>query len=319
MLDGLTLDQLRTFVAIIDAGGFRAGAQHLSRAQSALSQAIANLEAELRVCLFDRSGYRPTLTPAGQALLADARAILLKVDLLRARARGLCQGVELELSIVVDTLFPLPALGSALQDLRASYPSVGVHLSLAALGGPLAGLRERRCALAVMVGEDFHDSRVELEALSPVPIVTVAAADHPLAAPSRHDGTLGAAELADHLQIVLEDPTPLSAGRDFGVLSPGTWRVSSQDAKHALILAGLGWGRLPSWVVERDLAEGRLVRIPATGLGERGERASHAYLAHRIDEPLGPAAQALRRALLKHSGRAFIEGGEQQPSMKAQA
>ena len=118
---------------------------------------------------------------------------------------------------------------------------------------------------------------------------------------------------------MLEDPTPLSAGRDFGVLSPGTWRVSSQDAKHALILAGLGWGRLPSWVVERDLAEGRLVRIPATGLGERGERPSYAYLAHRIDEPLGPAAQALRRALLKHSGRAFIEGGEQQPSMKAQA
>lgn len=41
-------------------------------------------------------------------------------------------------------------------------------------------------------------------------------------------------------QIVLEDPTPLSAGRDFDVLSPGTWRVSDQETKRALILAGLG-------------------------------------------------------------------------------
>jgi DNA-binding transcriptional LysR family regulator len=128
----------------------------------------------------------------------------------------------------------------------------------------------------------------------------VAATGHPLAARCRQ-GPLGGAELADHLQIVLEDPTPLSAGRDFGVLSPRTWRVGDQAAKRALILAGLGWGRLPLWSIRRELAEGRLVPVPAAGLGPDGARSHHAYLAHRTDEPLGPAAQALRGALLRRA------------------
>jgi DNA-binding transcriptional LysR family regulator len=300
MLDPLTLDQLRAFVAVADSRSFRAAAARLSRVQSAVSQAVANLEADLGVSLFDRSGYRPALTAEGQALLADARAILLKVDFMRARARGLGQGVELRLSIAVDTLFPLATVVAALRELHAAYPSVGVRLAVAPLGGPPAALRERRCTLAIMVGEDFRDPSIELETLPTVPVVAVVAASHPLA--ERHRRPSGAVELealADHLQIVLEDPTPLSAGRDFDVLSPGTWRVSSQEAKHALIVAGLGWGRLPLWVVERDLAAGRLVRIEGAGLGRAGERAQRAYLAHRTDAWPGPAAQLFRKALLR--------------------
>ncbi len=94
MLDALTLDQMRIFVAIAEAGSFRAAASRLSRVQSAVSHAVANLEAELGVSLFDRSGHRPVLTPAGRSLLSDARAILLKTDTMRARARGLGEGVR---------------------------------------------------------------------------------------------------------------------------------------------------------------------------------------------------------------------------------
>src|ERR671922_1580378 len=132
MLDALTLDQLRTFVAVAESGSFRAGAGRLSRVQSAVSHAIGNLEAELGVALFDRSGHRPVLTPEGRALLADARAILLKMDALRARARGLGEGVELGLSIVVDTLFPIAVAGAALRRMREAYPSVAVNVRVAA-------------------------------------------------------------------------------------------------------------------------------------------------------------------------------------------
>jgi len=303
MLDALTLDQMRTFVAVAESGSFRAAALRLSRVQSAVSHAIANLEAALGVALFDRSGHRPVLTPEGRALLADARAILLKVDSLRARARGLGEGVELGLSLVVDTLFPTATLGAALQDMRAAYPTVGVRLTVAPLGAPVTALRERRCTLGITVGQDFRDPHIEMEALTSVPFVAVVAAAHPLASYSESaeaKGPVGAAALADHLQIVLEDPSPLTEGRDFGVLSPGTWRVSGQDIKHALILAGLGWGRLPLWAVARDLADGRLVRLKAAALGRQGEVTAEAYLVHRIDEPLGPAARAFRQALLRH-------------------
>lgn len=308
MLDSLTLDQIRTFVAIVEAGSFRAGARRLSRAQSAVSHAIGNLEAELGFALFDRSAYKPTLTKEGRALLAEARAVLLDVDLMRARARGLGEGVELHLSLLVDTWFPIGTVGAALRDLHEIYPSVSVRLSTAPLGGPLAALHEGRCTFGITVSEDFRDPEIDLEALTTVLIIPVVGAAHPLAARAMGGGTFDTAELAEHLQIVLEDPTPLSAGREFGVLSPRTWRVTEQDVKHALILAGLGWGRLPSWVVERDLTDGKLVQISASALGPQGRIQRNAYLARRIDTPLGPAARALRQALFQHVGREAPQG-----------
>ncbi|MGK9170589.1 LysR family transcriptional regulator [Inquilinus limosus] len=296
MLDALTLDQMRAFVAVADAGSFRAAAVRLARVQSAVSHAVANLEAQLGVALFDRSGRRPVLTAEGRALLADMRAILLKADLLRSRAKGMGEGVELGLSIAVDPLFPEDRLATALAAMHATFPSVGVRLWPAPLGAAEAALRDRRCTLALTTA-GIADPRIEAEVVLTLPFVAVAAPAHPLAALG--DRPLSAAVLADHLQIVVEDPSALTGGRDFGVLSPGTWRVGDLPTKRALIRAGLGWGRLPAWLVERDLAEGSLVRIPAGALGRQGEEVIAAALAHRIEDPLGPAARRLRQTLLQ--------------------
>jgi DNA-binding transcriptional LysR family regulator len=298
MLDVLTLDQLRTFVVVAESGSFRSAAGRLSRVQSAISHAVANLEAELGLALFDRTGHRPVLTPEGQSLLENARDILLRVDAMRARARGLGEGVELELSLTVDTLFPISMVGAALRKMRAAYPSVSIRLAVEPLGGPITSLIEKRSSLAILVGEDFRDPRIALEAISSVEQVAVVSAEHPLAG-QQSNKKISLQDLADHLQIVLSDPTPFTEGRMFGVLSPQTCRVSNQDAKHAMILAGLGWGRLPSWQVERDLTEGRLVRLATSALGRNSQVAAEAYLAHRLDEPFGPAALAFRQALTR--------------------
>lgn len=296
MLDALTLDQIRMFVTVADAGSFRQGAARLRRAQSAVSHAIANLERHLGVSLFDRSAHRPRLTQAGQALLEDARAILLKVDFMRAHASGLVQGVETELSLMVDTLYPLPVVAAALKALRHALPCVRLRLAVEPLGAPLQALRDKRCDLAIMAGEDFMDQRIQIEALHWVPIVAVAEASHPLAL-VRH--ALTNTELADHTQIVLEDPSALSEGRDFGVLSPQTLRVGTQDAKRALILGGVGWGRLPLWTIEQELEQKQLVPLAAAALGPMGVSYTRAYLAHRSDHAFGVAATMLRQELLK--------------------
>lgn len=302
MLDALTLDQMRTFVVVVESGSFRSGATRLSRVQSAVSHAIANLEATLGVSLFDRSGHRPVLTPEGQALLTNARDILLRVDAMRARARGLGEGVELELSLIVDVLFPLATVGAALEEMRSVYPTVAIRLAVSPLGGPLEGLINRRFTLGIMAGEDFPDPAISRRALAEVQMIAVVSPAHPL---GRNAGsvTLGSPDLADHLQIVLSDPSQRSEGRDFGVLSPQTCRVSNQDAKHALILAGLGWGRLPEWQVERDLTEGRLVRLSTASLGRDSQLPMEVYLVHRIDEPLGPAARVFGESLARLCGQ----------------
>jgi DNA-binding transcriptional LysR family regulator len=296
MLDALTLDQIRTFVTVAESGSFRAGAGKLARAQSGVSVSIANLEAQLGVALFDRSNHRPALTPEGKALLSNAQDILLRVDAMRARARGLGEGVELELSITADPLFPIHVLANAIAIVRSTYPSVTVRLVVSSLGGPLQALIDRQCTLAIIVDDDFRDPRVVLETLSLISQVAVVGANHPLAA-QRDGRALEIPDLADHLQIVVSDPTRWSEGRDFGVISPQTCRVSSQDAKHALILAGVGWGRLPLWLIASDLKTGRLVRLATKSLGRNSEVGLESYLARRLDESLGPAGTRLVRVL----------------------
>lgn len=301
MLDALTLDQIRTFVTIAHSGSFRSAARRLSRVQSGVSVAIANLEAALGVELFDRSGHRPVLTAQGQVLLGNARDIILRVDVLRAQARGFAQGVETELAISVDTLYPMRDIARAISRMRHDFPAVAVKVWSEAMGGPLDALRNNRSALAIMVGEDFRDPRIRFEPLASIRQVAVVASTHPLASGDA-GRPLDVMDLADHLQIVLSDPSDISAGRDFEVVSPQTCRVNTQDTKHHLILGGAGWGRLPQWLVERDLKQGTLMRLNVTAMGRDGETTSSAYIAHRRDEALGPAAQKLADLLIVNEG-----------------
>jgi DNA-binding transcriptional LysR family regulator len=88
MLDAISLDQLRTFMAAVDAGSSSAASRKLLRAQSVVSEMICNLEDWIRVQLFDRSGRYPKLKPEGSVLLGDARGIIANVDSLKARRRA---------------------------------------------------------------------------------------------------------------------------------------------------------------------------------------------------------------------------------------
>src|SRR5258706_13303093 len=110
MLDGVTLDQLRTFIAAVDEGSFSAAGRKLKRAQSVVSQTLANLESQLGVKLFDRSARYPMLTEKGKSLLADARAVADNVDGFKARAPSMRRGLEPEVSAVVDVMRPMEAL-----------------------------------------------------------------------------------------------------------------------------------------------------------------------------------------------------------------
>jgi DNA-binding transcriptional LysR family regulator len=94
MLDGVSMDQLRTFIAAVDEGSFSAAGRRLRRAQSVVSKTLASLEGQLRVKLFDRSARRPVLTEQGRALLNGARTVAGEMDLFKAQAKGLAGGLE---------------------------------------------------------------------------------------------------------------------------------------------------------------------------------------------------------------------------------
>ena len=299
VLDGVSLDQLRAFIAAVDEGSFSAGARKLHRAQSAVSELVSNLEAQLGVALFDRSERYPKLTPAGIQLVADARSVVANVDLLKARAKGISRGLESELSAVVDVLFPIEAIAESAKEFRDQFPRTPLRLYVEALGGAYQPVLDGRCSLGVVGSLPIAPDSMTLERLQGLPMILVAARDHPLALLS---GVIPKSELAKHVQLVLTDRSELTAGREFGVLSPLTWRLGDLFAKHAFLLKGLGWGGMPVHAVKQDLLEGRLVKLSIEDLAEESLilPMSAAYLTAK---PPGPAGRWLIERLKQCSGQ----------------
>lgn len=271
MLDGVSLDQLRTFIAAVDEGSFSAAARKLLRAQSVVSETVSNLEDQIGVPLFDRSGRYPKLTPSGVMLLADARNIVTEVDRLKARAKGMAVGLEPELSVVVDVFYPIDAITHVAKEFRERYPGVSLRIYVEALGAAIQPVLDGRCSVGIAGPIPVIPETLTYERLPSITYLMVAAREHPL---TLHKGIIPKELLGKHTQIVLTDRSELSAGREVGVMSPSTWRLADLFAKHHFILHGLGWGGLPLHAARKDIEEGCLVvllieDIPPGGLDLR--------------------------------------------------
>ena len=274
MLDAVTLDQLRTFIAAVDQGSFSGAGRKLRRAQSVVSKTLANLEGQFGVSLFDRSRRRPVLTPQGQVLLAHARTVVGDVDLLKAQAKHLAGGLEAELSVVVEVMFPMATLTAAVTAFHAAFPLTPLRMYVEALGAVIQPVLDGRCTLAISGELALVPPQFSQEPLLHVALIHVASPAHPLAS---YRGPIPSSELTKHVQLVLTDRSTLSKGKDFGVLSPRTWRLADLGAKHAFLRAGLGWGGMPAELVQSDLSRGSLVKIVIADAPPRGfELSMHA-------------------------------------------
>jgi len=292
MIEALSLDQLRVFIAAAETGSFSAAGRKLRRAQSLVSQTIANLEAQLEVRLFDRAKKYPQLTGAGQALLVEARLVVERMDGFKARAKTMAEGLEPELSAVVDVMYPMAALTKAVGFFRETYPRTPLLLYVEALGAVVQAVLDGRARIGVIGSLPVIPENVHSEPLLEVPMVTVVAPHHPMA---KIRGVVPKSALAEQVQLVLTDRSTLSEGRSFGVLSPLTWRLADLGAKLEFLRAGFGWGHMPLPVVEDHLARKELVRIRVEGVPANARMPMHAV--YRKDAPPGPAGRAFIQQL----------------------
>ena len=287
-----TFDQIAVFLAIVEAGSFAGAARKLGRATSVVSYAIANLEAQLGVTLFARGGTRtPQLTEAGKAILSDSRGIAIALDALLAKARGLTAGLEAEVALTVDVMWPAKKLVKALEEFQGRFPTVALRLRVEALGAVTRDVLEGATVFGVSGPLELASDLLARGPAGSVKLVAVAAPSHPLA---NLGVPVSAAMARDHIQLVLTDRSQLTAGRDFGVVSVKSWRLADLGAKHALLLAGLGWGNMPKPMVNDDLKRGRLVVLE---IETAAEMLYPFHTVHRSDKPPGPAASWLMERL----------------------
>ena len=290
----MDLRQLEYFVAVAEERSFTRGASRANVVQSAASAAVARLERDVGVALFERSGRRVELTDAGRLLLHRARNVLGEVQRARDELDALAGG--LHGSVLVGTVLSTGRfdLIAALAEFQQANPNVSVGLQMSP--GPL----EDRV-------NELLDGRVQLM-LAPIP------GRRPPGVRLDHIADLRMA-LACHRQDPLADRRQVTyrelAGRRF-IDFPPDWgnRAIIDDlfAAHAvrrtvslevvdvatalrLAAARLGIAFVPEEFVTDETG---LVRVdlrdppPATRLG----------LGMALDRPVSMATRALRRTIL---------------------
>jgi DNA-binding transcriptional LysR family regulator len=292
MSERVTLDQLRTFTAVVREGSFSAAARKLRRVQSAVSHAIGNLEKELEVKLFDRTEKTPSLTNEGRVLLAAAESVLERAGALELIAGALSGGAETSVSIAVDAVFPLDALVEVCREFRVAHPAVALTVETEALSAVSAKVSTGVCQLGI-VGPAADTHGLEKEYLSEVRMIPVVAPSHPLA---EIRGKIASPILREHVQVVLSARGDARGEPDRGVLSPNTWRVADLETKHRLLLGGLGFGNLPEHRVREDLKAKRLVEIRPRAWSE-DEHVLSLSAVYKTNAALGPAARWLLERL----------------------
>lgn len=288
-----SLDQLLVFIEVVEAGGFAAAARKLQRAQSAITYAIRNLEEQTGLVLFDRAHYRPQLTEAGRALLPRVRRLLEDLEDFHLHAHDFAHGVEAELSLVVNEFADMRPVIASLHEMHRHYPSVKVRLTQKPFGDDLDVIRNGVVKLGVVaeimqLGNEFVSHHLAKQQL-----VAVAAKGHALTLLK----SVNIDHLRGHLQIVWTRPST-THDPDFGVHSLDTWYVTDLETKLRFLRAGLGWGSMPSHLVEDQIKTGELHVLNMEGWEGRDRMPEYSISLVRLKKSmLGPAALAFTEAI----------------------
>jgi DNA-binding transcriptional LysR family regulator len=287
MIDGLTLQQLVCFEAVVTEGSFQAAAERLLRSQPTVSSSVKNLEAQLRLSLLDRSGYRVTLTEAGRSFYERTRVFLQDVKRLRDHAAQLAMGEESELRVVIGDLSPLPETLGLLRRFFDGCPGTRLHLHFETISGPVERLLDGEADL-ILHHIDKADPRLEFVDLITIKVVPVVAPKFLRFPISR---SITPEQMRDYVQCVIRDSARHSQSRDYYLVEGArSWTVGDQSMKRELILQGMGWGHMPRYLIEQNLRDGSL--LPITGRHFKGGQVE-LVAARQRNAPHGPIANRL--------------------------
>jgi len=289
----MEISQLEVFLAVAREGGFSRAAEKLYRTQSAVSQAIKKLEAEIGEPLFDRSTRDGVMTDAGQVLQEYAQRLLN----LRENARealGELRELQKGKLVVGANEFTALYLLRVLAEFRRLHPAIRIVVQRS-LGSQIPDdIRRHNCEFGVLT-YDPQDPELAAVVVYSDELIFVVPPQHPLARESRVSiRQLGAESFVAHIvsspyrekviQAFEKYKTPLHMGVELPTL----------QAIKRFVAMGNGVAFLPEISVEDEIARGELVRIPVQELNVHRKL----RLIYR------------KSATPSHAGRAFLKVAE---------
>lgn len=258
MHTAITIDALKVLDAIDRKGSFAGAANELFRVPSAISYTVQKLEEDLNVAIFDRSGHRASLTPAGRYLLEEGRTLLEAAENLAHTTKQVAQGWETRLRIGFNSLLPAECLFPAVRDFYELGVPVDIQIIEEVFAGSWDALQDRRIDLVIGADQFTKPAgNFTTKPLGEMQFIFAVAADHPLAA---IDAPLTEDDISQFPAAVAADTSRSLPPGHAGIFRrQRTLTVANIEQKIAVQESGLGVGWLPQPRIRDQLARGSLV------------------------------------------------------------
>ncbi|AKR48550.1 MULTISPECIES: LysR family transcriptional regulator [Acetobacter] len=286
----VSLEQLEAFVATADAGSFSAAARRLGRAQSAISTHVANLEVDLGLELFLRTGRTPVLTPEGERLLREARVVLDRREHLIGVARSLEDQVENRLVVAIDELYPEHALGPVFAEFAEHFPYVEMEILFPLMEDVGQLVQEGAAHLGVMWQQTRMPPDLAFRTIGRVPLKLVCGRSHPLA----QCGPVAWEDLKRYRQIMVAARGQERERQHLRVAGE-VWWVESHWVILELVKHNIGWSFISDHILEASPAAPDIVTPPLAF--DAGDRPVPLAVVWHHKRPQGAAARWLRQRL----------------------
>jgi len=290
--------QMVLFSKVVDHGSFSAAAREIHHSPSAVSKQISALEDQVGLRLLTRTQSGITLTEEGRVFYSRCRDVAAKVGETRELVEGMASGPKGVLKLRTTVAFGKSQILPVLPEFFAQVPEVRVSLELS--DRPVDFATEE-VDMAIRFSEQLDNETLIARKLAPNERVLVAAPSYLSAAgmPKR------AEDLSQHNCLRLstvEDWNVWKVETDTGPVTVpvnGNFEASSADAVYHAALAGIGVARISTFLVHRDLAEGRLVRI----LPSYVQDSSSIYAVYPERRHLSPKVRVFLDFLTEQFGR----------------
>jgi DNA-binding transcriptional LysR family regulator len=287
----LDTDAVEAFLAVVETGSFARAAERLNKAQSAISYHVSKLERNLRVQLFDRSGYRASLTERGQVIAQECARLLEQAKQVQRLAARYEEGWEPSLELVIDGALPMDPVMQALKGLTAHDIPTRIQVRVEFLGGVQSRFEKHQADL-MLVKDLVPKPGLVATPLPHIRNLLVVSAEHPLAQMRE----VSRETLTHFVELTVNDSTDSQAkgveAHQFG--GERVFYLSGFIYKKRALEMGLGFGWMPEFLVEEDVREGRLVVVDYQG---GPEYSFQPHLVWSDARPLGRAGRQLKAAI----------------------
>ncbi len=255
-MNNISLEQLRAFVCACETGSFSAAAREMGKVQSVVSTHIQNLELDLNLTLFDRSGKYPVPTGVAQLLLPLARQAIAQMKRFQQAAESYQQGEEPQLVIAFEELVMPDRLNDMLAAFAERFPFTQITSSTGVDEEIIQKVATGAADFAFVTSRDAYREEVDFSNLGHQRVLMLASPEHPLTLTKSTSLT----EAAKYRQIL----TATVASKKRWQLSAQVWTCDSLLQALELASKNVGWVNAPYELARPFLKSGKLVELNVT-------------------------------------------------------